>query len=227
METIKKNYKPEILICPKCNKKLVYAYASSAKLITFTQGRQYFVKNLAYKCPCCDHLYVSQTATKFAFKGIRYSAKVCFMIYYYKKSAYSRERICDMLSLNNIFISDRNIDNIYNLFKHYLSIDYLAIIDKEYQETLNEYHDLKISIDLISYNKNRLIIIRNYFTSKIIGFYHFESIDDPQIKQILSAYINEKYNISTIISIRKDDIFIPLLKKLAGPKTKFLSYLKI
>lgn len=84
METIKKNYKPEFCNCLVCKSKLNYLYATSAKTITFTQGKQVYVKNLAYICPNCKHIYTSATASKLALKGVRYSLKVCFMIYYYK-----------------------------------------------------------------------------------------------------------------------------------------------
>lgn len=228
MEIIKKNYKPEICICPKCQQKLVYAHSVSAKSITFTLGKNYYIKNLGYICPKCkDHIYISQTAAKLAFKGIHYSTKVCFIIYYYKKLSYSREKICDNLSLNNIQISDRNIDNIYKMLDKLINTDYKPIYEQDYQKTLQEFKEIRLSIDLISYNKKRLIIIRNQFSNLIIGCYYFNSIEDKNIKEILSQYIKKDLPITHIISIRKDDTFIPLLKSLAPTKTKFSGFLKL
>ena len=53
MEIIRKNYKPEFLVCPKCGEKLKYIYSTSAKTITFTMGKKMYIKNLGYICPCC------------------------------------------------------------------------------------------------------------------------------------------------------------------------------
>ncbi len=227
MDVISKNYKPEILVCPKCETKLNYLYASSARTITFSLGKKRYVKNLAYICPTCKHVYLSQTATKFAFKGMKYSTKTCYIIYYYKKLSYSREQICDMLSMNNVFISDRNIDLIYKRMCKYINTDYTNILKDEYNKTISEFNDLKLSIDLISYNKKRLIIIRNFYTNNIIGFYEFKNIEDENISLILRNYINKDLPISTIFTIRKDDIFVPLLKNLAPNNTRFISFLKI
>lgn len=227
MDVINKNYKPEIQTCSLCKTKLKYLYAISSKTITFTQGKKVLVKNLAYECPTCHHIYTSQTATKFALKGIRYSTKICFMIYYYKNLGYSREKICDLFSISNIFISERNIDFIYHKFKDLLAYNYLRDLSLEYEAMINTFKTIKLSIDLVSHNKKRLIVIRNFFTSKIIGFYYFNSIEDNKVKDILSNYLKKDLPISSIISIRKDEIFIPLLKSLCPPKTKFSSFLKI
>lgn len=228
MEIIRKNYKPEFLVCPKCGEKLKYIYSTSAKTITFTMGKKMYIKNLGYICPCCqDHIYVSQTATKFALPNIHYSSKICFMIYYYKLLGYSREKICDTLMYNNIQISDRNIDNLFNKLDILIKTNYTNLIKYEYETSLEEFKQIRLSIDLISYNKKRLIVIRNQFTNVIIGCYYFNSIEDPKIKEILSLYINKDLPITNIITIRKDDVFIPLLKSLAPNKTKFNSFLKI
>ena len=227
METIKKNYKPEFCNCLICKSKLNYLYATSAKTITFTQGKQVYVKNLAYICPNCKHIYTSATASKLALKGVRYSLKVCFMIYYYKTLKYNREKICDLFSESNIFISERNIDIIYNKLKKLLAKDYLSTLDLEYKEMINNFNSIRLSIDLVSYNKKRLVIIRNFYNNKIIGFYYFNTIHEQNLIDILSKYINKNLNITSIISIRKDDYFIPLLKNLAPINTKFSSFLKI
>ncbi len=228
MESIRKNYKPESLVCPKCGKKLKYVHSTSAKTITFTMGKKMYIKNLGYICPSCkDHIYVSQTATKFALPNIHYSSKICFMIYYYKLLGYSREKICDTLMYNNIQISDRNIDNLFNKINSLIKTDYTELIKSEYDKSIDEFKQIKLSIDLISYNKKRLVIIRNQFDNVIIGCYYFDSIDDPKIKDVLSKYIKKNLPITNIITIRKDDIFLPLLKSLAPSKTKFNSFLKI
>ena len=91
----------------------------------------------------------------------------------------------------------------------------------------DNFNSIRLSIDLVSYNKKRLVIIRNFYNNKIIGFYYFNTIHEQNLIDILSKYINKNLNITSIISIRKDDYFIPLLKNLAPINTKFSSFLKI
>lgn len=228
MKPIVKNYKPEILYCPICGEKLSYAYAISAKTISFSLGKHIFVRNLAYKCHlCANQTYVSATASKFALNGCRYSMKVLFIIYYYKTQKYSREQICDILADNDVIISERNIDILYKKFLDYLNKDYLAVLKIKYEEMLNKFKQIRLSIDLISYNKRRLVVIRNNFSQEIIGFYTFDNILDPNLREVLAQYLDKSYLITNIISIRKDEIFIPLLKELAPIKTKFSVFLKI
>lgn len=228
MKPIVKNYKPEIITCPICGNKLSYSYAISAKTISFSGGKHFFVRNLAYKCKLCNNqTYVSATASKFALTGCRYSMKVLFIIYYYKCQKYSREQICDLLADNDIIISERNVDILYKKFLAYLNKDYLLELDKHYNDMLIKFKQIRLSIDLVSYNKRRLVIIRDNFSQEIIGFYVFDSINDPKLKETLGHFLNKNLLITHIISIRKDDTFIPLLKELAPIKTKFSVFLKI
>ena len=100
-------------------------------------------------------------------------------------------------------------------------------LNKEYLQSINEFKQIRLSIDLISYNKKRLIIIRNQFSTNIIGFFYFNSINDPLVKETLIKYINKDLPITNIITIRKDDVFYPLLKSLVPNNTKFSSFLKL
>ena len=85
-QIVTKNYKPEIISCPKCNRQLKYCYSVSSKTVIFSNGKKVFVRNLGYKCPNCndDKVYFSQTATKFTLKGIKYSMKILYRFSIFK-----------------------------------------------------------------------------------------------------------------------------------------------
>ena len=134
-----KIYKPEILYCPKCKAKLKYCYTVSNKVVQFTSGKYFRIKNLGYKCPnCMDHVYFSQTANKLSFKGYTYSAKIACTIFYYKSIHYGREKICDILTNKGIEISDRNIDILYKNFNELYTMDKDSIIKNNYQEMIED-----------------------------------------------------------------------------------------
>ncbi len=228
-QIVTKNYKPEITYCPKCNHQLKYCYSISSKTVFFSNGKKVFVRNLGYKCPNCndDKVYFSQTATKFALKGIKYSMKILLMIYHYKTHNYSREKILYELEERNITISERNIDILYHKVLDLLAQNYDEIREKSYQEMLTNYNSIDLSIDLISYSKKRLVVIRDYYSAKIIGFYIFKSLNEEELIKTLSKYVKKELPIKVIASVRKGEGFIPILRSLAPQNTKFIAYLKI
>ena len=71
-----KIYKPEIMLCPRCKNSLKYVYTVSNRVVQFSSGKIFRIKNMGYKCPNCnDNVFFSLTALKLAFKGYTYSAK--------------------------------------------------------------------------------------------------------------------------------------------------------
>ncbi len=223
-----KYYKPEIMACPKCASKLTYRHAVSNRLIYFTNGKRIRIHNLGYSCPKCQDqkVYVSQTANKLAFKGYTYSAKIICMIAKLKEKQMSREEICDTFFSKNIEISDRNVDNLYAKYKECLQINYQETIPSAYQNMLLEYGQIRLSIDIITISGTIFLILYDYFTTQMLAFIPFEGMDDPKLLEFLSTYVNDSYNITAIVSIRRDSYFIPLLKKLCSNKTKFYAFNK-
>lgn len=228
MMSTTKYYSPEILFCPKCDSKLSYRYAVSKRLVYFTNGKQVHVHNLGYSCPKCmdNHIYVSQTANKLAFKGYRYSAKIVCTIAGLKEKHMSREEICDYFFAKNIEISDRNVDNLYRKYKECLELDYKVLIPKAYATMLDIYGQIRLSIDLITVLGSSYVIFYDYFSLEMLAFVRFEGVEDPELEKFLARYIQKEYNITVIASIRRDAVFIPLLKKLSPPTTKFIAFSK-
>lgn len=228
MSTISKYYKPELLNCAKCGTKLIYRHAVSNKLIYFTNGKRIQIHNLGYSCPNCkdDVIYFSQTANKFAVKGYTYSSKIFCTIAKLKEKKMGREEICDYFYAKGIEISDRNVDKIYNKYLELLQLDYAKRIPNAYKTMMETYGQIRLSIDLITVCGSYFIIFYDYFTSEMLAFLRFESLDDSKLFTFLSTYLNSDFNIAIIISIRKDAMFIPLLKKFCPKTTKFLAYNK-
>lgn len=222
-----KVYKPEILFCPKCKAKLKYCYTISNKVVQFTSGKYFRIKNMGYKCPnCMDHVYFSQTANKLSFKGYTYSAKIACTIFYYKTLHYSRERICDILTNNGIEISDRNIDILYKNFNELYSQDRDTIIKDNYEEMIEEFKEIRLSIDLITIEGTYFIIMYNYFTGVILSIWVLKSLDEDELLNTIGKYVNKYYPISLIASVRAIGAFLPNLKKIAPPTTKYISFSK-
>lgn len=224
-----KIYKPEILICPICNKQLKYCYTISNKVIQFSSGKTIRIKNLGYKCPICnDDVFFSQTANKLAFKGYTYSAKtVCIIDYEKTINHKGREAVCDFLANKGIEISDRNIDIIYKRFIEIYNQNHNEIILEAYSNMMNKYKEIRIDLDLISVNEISYVIMYDYFTGKIIGLWKFNGIDDPNLKDTLNKYIGNNDNISVIFSVRGYvSKFVPIIKSLISKKTKVYSFLK-
>lgn len=225
---ISKYYKPEILICPKCGEKLIYKYAVSNKLIYFTSGKQMRIHNLGYGCSKCNdgNIYVSQTANKLAFKGYTYSAKIICLISKLKEKLMSRDEICDYFFAKNIEISDRNVDNLYQKYLECINLNSKELVPIAYKSMLDNYKEIRISIDLITVSGTYFIIVYDYFTTKMLGMARFDDFNDKML-DFLSIFINKDYDISVITTIRRDSNFVPLLKKLCGMKTKIIAFLKI
>lgn len=223
-----KIYKPEILICPKCKANLKYRYTVSNKIVQFTSGKYFRIKNLGYSCPICNdnNVYISQTANKLSFKGYTYSAKIICMIDYYKKRHLGREGICDILASKGIEISDRNIDILHKKFKKLYNIDYDFNIKSAYNSMLDEFNEIRVSIDYITINEFNYVIFYNFFSGEILGLWRFQGIQDPLMKEVLSKYINTSYNITMIASVRGIGKFLPFLKSLGSPKIKYISFVK-
>lgn len=223
-----KYYKPEIMNCAKCGSKLVYRHAVSNKLIYFTNGKRIHIHNLGYSCPACkdDVVYFSQTANKLAFKGYTYSSKIVCTIAKLKEKQKGREEICDYFYTKGIEISDRNIDNLYNKYQECLQLNYKELIPAAYKSMLDNYGQIRLSIDLITVMGSYFIIIYDYFTSNMLAFMRFESLEDPNLETFLATYIQFDLNITVITSIRKDSVFLPLLKKLCPKTTKFIAFNK-
>lgn len=219
-----KVYKPEILECPKCNSKLKYCYTISNKVIQFTSSKAFRIKNLGYKCPNCnDIVYFSQTANKLAIKGYTYSTKVSCMILYYRRNN-SREYVCDFLSSQGVDISDRNVDIIYNMMQDLLNLDYDTKINESYERQMQEYNEIRLSIDLITIDKKIYVILHDYFTGEIIALWHFENLDDERLDQMLSKYLSNK-NIKVIFTVRPFSGLYSMIKQKAK-YAKVMSFLK-
>ncbi|MDE6241126.1 MAG: hypothetical protein K2M08_01755 [Anaeroplasmataceae bacterium] len=226
--SVSKYYKPEILTCPKCGNKLSYRYAISNKLIYFTNGKHSHIHNLGYGCKNCqdNQIYFSQTANKLAFKGYTYSAKIICTIAVLKERNMSRDEICDYFFAKNIEISDRNVDNLYRKYQECLELNHKELIPKAYEDMLNTYNQIRLSIDLITVFGSVFVIFYDYFKSDMLAFMRFEGVEDPKLKEFLVQYLRKDMNITVIASIRKDAYFIPMLKNLCPAKTKFIAFNK-
>lgn len=228
MTELCKNYKPEILLCPKCKSRLVYKYAVSNKVVHFSSGKTFRIRNLGYGCPCCEDkaVYVSQTANKLSLKGSTYSTKVNLLIYHLKNQGFSRDAICDMLLSKGIEMSDRNVDIIYNKVKKLFCIDTDISFNNAFQDMLEKYQQINLSIDIITINTVVYMVVYNYFNCEILTIQSFNTTKDPRIKEFLSRYINPNLKIGVIASIRKDAYFIPMLRSICPSSTKFIPYQK-
>lgn len=224
-----KTYKPEIMTCPFCGHKLAYKYTVSNKVIQFTSGHYIRVKNLGYACPSCEHsdkVYFSQTANKFCVKGYTYSAKIIAMIYYYKEANYSRDQICDLLWGIGIEISDRNVDMIYQKYKLNFDIDYEANIISHYEAMMKEYKEVRLSIDHISVEDTMFLSVKDFFTGEQIGLHQFKGLNDPVFLSLVEKYLDHKYPITYIVTVRPIFEFYTILQKYAKKDTKFIAYYK-
>lgn len=220
-----KIYKPEILICPKCKGPIKYKYTISNKVVQFTSGKVFRIKNLGYGCLNCNdgNIYFSQTANKLCFKGYTYSAKIVCMIDYYKKKHYSRERICDILASKGVDISDRNIDILYKKFNEYYNQDYDSIINLAYENMLKKFNEIRIALDFITINEKIYIILYDYFNGDKLAIWILESLKDEEIINTISKYINDK--ITIIATVRPNTRFFSIVKKLSS-NARYISFNK-
>lgn len=225
-EKATKIYKPEILVCPFCNSKLKYKYTVSNKVVQFTSGKYFRIKNLGYGCPNCnDIVYFSQTANKLCFKGYTYSAKIVCMIDYYKSLYKGREEICDILVSKGIEISDRNVDVLYEKFLNYYNQDYDSLIHESFSNMQKRFNEVRISIDLITINQVYYVIIYDYFTSDKLAIWKFNSFDE--MRSMFKRYLTNNFNITYIVTIRniKNDKMLSIIREFV-PKVKMISFNK-
>lgn len=226
-----KTYKPEIERCPLCGAKLKYRYAVSNKVIQFSHGEKRRIKNLGYSCtnPDCPHpdvIYVSQTASKLCVKGYTYSAKILSEILYYKTIHKSREEIVNILNEDNVDISDRNIDIIFNKLEGLLSMDYKTNIKYHYDYMMREFGKIMLSIDSIGLPDNyRIISVKSFFNSEYIGMHLFKEEDESSFK-FLDEYLNKDLNIDLIATIRPIFKVFDEIKKRVNDNCKFIYYIK-
>ena len=223
-----KIYKPEIMNCSKCGSKLVYVYTLSNKVIQFSSGRVMKIKNMGYKCPLCNDgiVYMSATAHKMSFKGYTYSAKVVCMIDELKSQHKSRDEICGDLISKGIEISDRNVDILHKKLLGYLNQDYDSIIKNSYNRQMDTFNEIRICVDLITIEDTYYIVLYDYFNGDILGFWKTNKLDIDTVKNILGDYINDKFNITYIITVRPIVYFHQILKQLAPAKCKMMSFAK-
>ena len=147
------------------------------------------------------------------------------MVDYYKEKEYSRDKICDILASHEVLISDRNIDILYNKFISIYNQDYDSIIKNAYQNMIDEFGFIRLSIDYITINEINYVIIYDFFKGNILSIFKFFGTKDPKMKETLSKYISN-YPIKLIITVRGISAFLPLLKSIAPKDCKFISYLK-
>ncbi len=223
-----KVYKPEIMNCPKCGTKLVYVYTVSNKVIQFSSGRIMKIKNMGYKCPSCndDLVYMSATAHKMSFKGCTYSVKVVCMIDELKSKHKSRDEICDILISKGLEISDRNVDILYKKLNDYINQDYDSIIFESYKRQLDTFNEIRICVDLISINDTYYILLYDYFNGDILAIWKTYSLDANNLNNLLGKYINDKLNITYIVTVRPIVYFHQIIKSMAPSKCKMLSFAK-
>lgn len=225
-EIATKIYKPEVLLCPTCKGKLKYKYTVSNKVVQFTSGKYFRIKNLGYGCPNCnDVVYFSQTANKLCFKGCTYSAKIVCMIDYYKSKHLGREEICDILVSKGIEISDRNVDILYQKFLSYYNQDYSKLINESFLNMMHKFNEVRISIDLITINQTYYVIIYDYFTSEKLALWKFNSFDE--MRAMFEKYLTGDFNITYIITIRniKNNRMLSIIKEFV-PRAKMLAFNK-
>ncbi len=225
-ENATKIYKPEILTCPFCNSKLKYKYTVSNKVVQFTSGKYFRIKNLGYGCPNCnDIVYFSQTANKLCFKGCTYSAKIVCTIDYYKSLHKGREEICDILVSKGIEISDRNVDVLYEKFLKYYNQDYDSLINESFSNMQRMFNEVRISIDLITINQVYYVIIYDYFTSNKLAIWKFNSFDE--MRSMFKRYLTNDFNITYIVTIRniKNNKMLSIIREFV-PKVKMIAFNK-
>lgn len=228
MKELCKNYKPEILCCPICGNKLSYRHAVSNKVVHFSSGKTFKIRNLGYGCDECKDkkIYVSQTANKLSFKGYTFSAKVACMIYYYKNKGYGREYICDLLSTKGVEMSDRNVDIIYNKVKQLFMLNPDDTIPNAYNNMLENYNQIRLSIDIITIDSTVFLLIYDFFSTELLVIKEFNTTKDERLKEFLCRYINKDLKITVITSIRREGYFIPMLKSICPSFTKIIPYQK-
>ena len=223
-------YKPEISRCPVCNSKLFYRYTVSNKVIQFSSGHKARVKNLGYSCTnkecrCKDVIFTSQTASKFCLKGYTYSAKIITLITVLKKKGISREKICAKLALMGIDISDRNIDNIASKELSLLEQDYKENIKNECKFMVDNYGQIRLSIDSLVVEGIRCVSVRDSFHNHQIGLHLFDKSDNEGVLKLLHDYVDD-LNVKSITTVRKNTGFFKLLNQAVNRDMEYICFIK-
>ncbi len=218
-----KIYKPEVLYCPKCQTKLKYNYTISNKVVQFTSGRIFRIKNMGYYCPCCndDNLYVSATANKLAFKGYTYSVKVMLMIYKMKMEHKSRDLICDQLASKGVEISDRNVDILSNKVKEFINMDYEKNINDSYALQREKYGEVRFSIDKVSIDDLAFYILYDFYSGDLLAIWECKDVEEAKV--FFKKYLTDE--VKMIITVRPMFETYQILKKNC-PNAKMCSYSK-
>lgn len=218
-----KIYKPEVLNCPKCQSRLKYNYTISNKVVQFTSGRIFRIKNMGYCCPCCNdgNLYVSATANKLAFKGYTYSVKVMLMIYKLKMEHKSRDLICDQLASKGVEISDRNVDIISNKVKEFMSMDYEKNISDSYIMQREKYGEVRFSVDKVTVDDLAFYILYDFYSGDLLALWECKDLEEA--KNYFTKYLTNE--VKMIITVRPMFDTYQILKKIC-PNAKMCSYAK-
>ena len=218
-----KIYKPEVLNCPKCQSRLKYNYTISNKVVQFTSGRIFRIKNMGYSCPCCTdgNLYVSATANKLAFKGYTYSVKVMLMIYKLKMEHKSRDLICDQLASKGVEISDRNVDIISNKVKEFMSMDYEKNINDSYIMQKEKYGEVRFSVDKVSVDDLAFYVLYDFYSGDLLALWECKDLEEA--KNYFTKYLTNE--VKMIITVRPMFDTYQILKKIC-PNAKMCSYAK-
>ena len=229
MKEVCKVYKPEILTCPICNSKLVYCYTVSNKNVYFLNGKNIRIKNLGYKCSSCDDetTHVSQSASRYCFKGYSYTVKVVSAIAILKEQGKSRDYICDYLYNKGVEISDRNVGNLYLKFNELMNLDYVKVINEAYDNMMNKYNQIRLTINMVKVLDENVVFVFDSFTSEVLAIKRFKENKEDAMQEFFSTFLNKDLNISHIFTIRRDQLLHPVLRGLCPKNTKFIPFVKL
>ena len=91
---------------------------------------------------------------------------------------------------------------------------------------IEEFKEIRLSIDLITIEGTYFIIMYNYFTGVILSIWVLKSLDEDELLNTIGKYVNKYYPISLIASVRAIGAFLPNLKKIAPQTTKYILFSK-
>ena len=92
---------------------------------------------------------------------------------------------------------------------------------------LNNFNEIRLSIDLITINEIVYIIFYDFFTGDVLSIFKFNGLTDPILIETLSKYLNKDLKITVIFSVRSHvSKLVSILKELVSSDVKFYSFLK-